>query len=104
MSCAPYVATCPPLPETLAFDVPAVCGDLPPIAVCAGIAVVRRPWRWQAGGRRVPAHKLNAVSGVGRRVAGGLATNNGHYRIPMEWQIMEHDTCIMNHTKTGGKQ
>jgi len=31
----------------LAFDLPAVCGD----------------------GRRVPAHKLNAVSGVGRRVA-----------------------------------
>jgi len=30
----------------------AVPGDLPAIAVCAGIAVVRRPWRWQAGGRR----------------------------------------------------
>jgi len=38
-------ATCPPLPEMLAFDLPGVPGD----------------------GRRVPAHKLNAVSGDGRR-------------------------------------
>jgi len=61
-------STCPPLPEMLAFDLPAVCGDLPAIAMCAGIVATRRPWRWQAGGRRVPAHKLNIVSGVGRRV------------------------------------
>ncbi|MBW1793441.1 MAG: hypothetical protein JRF30_00140 [Deltaproteobacteria bacterium] len=38
----------------LAFKLVAVPGDLPAIAVCAGIAVVRRPWR-----------------GAGRRVAGG---------------------------------
>jgi len=31
------------------FDLPAIARDLPAIAVCAGIAVVRRPWRWQAG-------------------------------------------------------
>jgi len=35
-----------------AFKLYAVHGDLPAIAVCAGIVVVRRPWRWQAGGRR----------------------------------------------------
>ena len=46
--------TCPPLPRMLAFKLVAVPGDLPAIAVCAGIAVVRRPWR-----------------GAGRRVAGG---------------------------------
>ncbi|MCK4727538.1 MAG: hypothetical protein KAT27_01315 [Desulfobacterales bacterium] len=46
-------------------------GNLPAITMCAGIVAARREWRWQAGGRRVPAHKLNAVSGVGRRVAGG---------------------------------
>jgi hypothetical protein len=31
------------------FDLPAIARDLPAIAVCAGIADVRRPWRWQAG-------------------------------------------------------
>jgi len=28
---------------------PAIARDLPAIAVCAGIRVVRRLWRWQAG-------------------------------------------------------
>ncbi len=31
------------------FDLPAIARDLPAIAVCAGIAHVRRPCRWQAG-------------------------------------------------------
>ena len=46
-TCPPLPETCPPLPNMLAFDLPGVPGE----------------------GRRVPAHKLNAVSGVGRRVA-----------------------------------
>jgi len=38
--------------QALALKPYAVPGDLPAIAVCAGIAVVQRPWLWQAGGRR----------------------------------------------------
>ncbi len=46
-TCPPLPETCPLLPEMLAFDLPAIPGD----------------------GRRVPTHKLNAVSGDGRQVA-----------------------------------
>jgi len=30
-------------------DLPAIAKDLPAIAMCAGIPVARRAWRWQAG-------------------------------------------------------
>ncbi len=52
LKAAPTTATCPPLPEMLAYKMYAIGGD----------------------GRRVPAHKLNAVSGVGRRAETSCAT------------------------------
>jgi len=39
-------------PVCLASLASGQAGDLPAIAVSADIPVVRRPWRWQAGGRR----------------------------------------------------
>jgi len=55
------MATCPPLPRTVALNLPFVPGDLPAIATYAGIEAARCAWRWQAGGRRV-AGRLGVVS------------------------------------------
>ncbi len=45
---------CPPVP-----------GDLPANALCAGIAVTRRAWRWQAGGRRARQAGLDRMTSHG---------------------------------------
>jgi hypothetical protein len=69
-TCPPLPETCPPLPNMLAFDLPgvpgvgrrvpasglyAVPGDLPAIAVYAGIVASLRARRWQAGRELRPA-------------------------------------------------
>jgi len=46
-------ATCPPVPVFCKRVFGSRGGDLPAIAMCFGIAVAQRSWRWQAGGRRV---------------------------------------------------
>jgi len=47
----------------LACELCALRDDLPAIAMCAGIAVGQRAWRWQAAGRRVGNGQATTING-----------------------------------------